>query len=59
MITYDKGIKMGISDGNMLVAILGNEDGIINGLDVGPKLGSFDGSFEIFNNGNIYRLLIG
>ena len=50
---------MGISDGNMLVTILGNEYGIINGLDVGPNLGSFYGSFKSSDYGNIDRLLIG
>ena len=58
MITYDKGINLGLSDGNMLVTILGNVDIIINGLDVGPNFGSLDGSFDSSNDGNIDRLLL-
>ena len=58
MITYDKGINLGLSDGNMLVTILGNVDIIINGIDVGPKLGSLDGSFDSSNDGKLDRLLL-
>ena len=44
----DDGIKLGLSDINMLCTILGNVDLIIFGIDIGTDLGSLDGSFWRF-----------
>ena len=46
MIGSDEGIKLELSDGKVIGAILGNLDGITLGIDVGTDLGSLDGSFD-------------
>ena len=36
---------MVLTDGELIVTIIRNVDGITHGLDVGPDMGSLDGSF--------------
>ena len=48
-----EGIKLGSNDGNKLVIILVNEDGITLGVDVGTYLVSLDEYFGYFNYENI------
>ena len=55
----DEGIKLVLSDGNVIGTILINLYGIILGIDVGTELVSLDGSYEVFNHGKIERLSLG
>ena len=59
MLGYDEGTKLGSTDSKVLGTILGNEDRITLGLDVGTYLVSLYGSFDGFNNVNIEGLLLG
>ena len=54
-----KGIKLVISDGKVIVTILGNVDGITVGIDVGTEFGSLDGSFDGSNYVKLEGLLLG
>ena len=46
MIGSDKGIKLGLYDGKVLMTILGNVDVITPGIDVGTDHGSLGGFFH-------------
>ena len=59
MYGFDKGIKLGSTDGKLIDTILGSVDGIILEIDVGTYLGSLDGYFGGFNDENIEVLLLG
>ena len=53
MLGYDEVIKLGSTDGKVLVIILGNVDGNTFGISVGTCLGYLDGSFDASNDDNI------
>ena len=59
MLGYDEVIKLGSTDGKVLVIILGNVDGNTFGISVGTWLGYLDGSFDASNDDNIEGLLLG
>ena len=46
VLRYDEGIKMGSTDGKVLVTILGNLNVITLGIDVGTDLGYLNGYFD-------------
>ena len=51
-------IKLGSTDGKLFGTILGNLDRITFVINVGTGLGSLDGSFDGYNDGNIEGLFI-
>ena len=53
MLGSDEGIKMGFFDGEVLVNIIGNVDGITLGIDVRTDLVSLDEYFDGCNGGNL------
>ena len=55
---YDEGINLVSTDGEVIVNILVNLDGITLGVDVGIYLGSLDGSYGGYNDGKLERLFI-
>ena len=55
----DEGIKLLISGGKVIGAILVNVDGITLGIYVGTEMESLDGSFDGSNYGNLEGLLLG
>ena len=59
MILYDKGIKLGSTDGKVIDTILGNLDGIALGIDVGNERGYLDGAFDDFNDGKLEVIFLG
>ena len=59
MLGYDEFIKLGSTDGKVIVTILGHVYGITNWIDVGTDLVYFDGSFDGYNDGKIEVLLLG
>ena len=58
MLGSDEGIKLGLSDGEVLGTILGNVDGITLGIGVGTELAPLDGSFGGSNDDNLEGLLL-
>ena len=58
LLVYDEGIKLVISDGEVIDTILGNVDGITLGIGVGTELGSLDGSSDVSNDGKLGVLLL-
>ena len=56
---FDEFIKLVISDGKVIVTILGDLYVITPGLDFGTELRYLDGSFDSSNYGNIERQLLG
>ena len=52
-------IKLGLSYGKVLGAVLGNANRIVLGIDVGTELGYLYESVDCSNNGNLEGLLIG
>ena len=59
MLGSDEGIKMGFFDGEVLVNIIGNVDGITLGIDVRTDLVSLDEYFDGCKGGNIEGLFLG
>ena len=59
MIGSDEDINMGSTNGNVLVTILGDVDGIKLEIDDGIQLGFLDGSFDSSNDDKHEGLLIG
>ena len=57
MLGSDEGIKLGLSSGKVLVAILIHVDRITLGLDIGIELGSSDGSLDGSTDGKVEGLL--
>ena len=55
----DEGIKLGLSYGKVLGAIVKNSYEVTIGLDVGTDLGSLDRSIGGYNGGKIEVLLLG
>ena len=63
MLSYDEGIIIGPTDGEVIDTILGNVDGITLGLNIGTDLGfldvSFDGSYDRKPEGLFIEDLLG
>ena len=58
MLRSDEGVKLGSTDGKVLVTILGNVSGITLRIDAETVLGYLYGSFDGYNHGKLELLLI-
>ena len=59
VLSYDEGIIIGPTDGEVIDTILGNVDGITLGLNIGTELGPFYRYFDGSNDSNLEGFFLG